>query len=164
MIQFRTADERAAMKKRRKRLRGMRKGVDNSRMQNRGGEYGGAITNEEQRAIQSGQEKIRSNIQNIGVAAATQLATGGLGTVAGNTFNAALQGAQQAGDASKALRLSRAADNFDRFRKGISQAGDMVDVIREMQGYGVNPGAEETIEPSGPEYQYDFFTPYSFDE
>ena len=164
MIQFRTADERAAMKKRRKHLRGMRKGVDNSRMQNRGGEYGGAITNEEQRNIQSGQEKIRSNIQNIGVAAATSLATGGLGTVAGNTFNAALQGAQQAGDVSKALRLARAADNFDRFRQGISQAGNMVDVIREMQGYGVNPGAEEAAEPSGPEYQYDFFTPYSFDE
>lgn len=152
------------MKKQRKRLRGMRKGVDNSRMQNRGGEYGGSITNEEQRAIQSGKEKISSNIQNIGVAAATSLATGGLGTVAGNTFNAALQGAQQAGDVSKALRLSRAADNFDRFRQGISQAGNMVDVIREMQGYGVNPGAEETTEPSGPEYQYDFFTPYSLDE
>tara|TARA_S200002703_G_scaffold33957_2_gene29389 strand:- start:292 stop:786 length:495 start_codon:yes stop_codon:yes gene_type:complete len=164
MIQFRTAEERDAMKKQRKRLRGMRKGVDNSRMQNRGGEYGGSITNEEQRAIQSGKEKIRSNIQNIGVAAATSLATGGLGTVAGNTFNAALQGAQQAGDVSKALRLSRAADNFDRFRQGISQAGNMVDVIREMQGYGVNPGAEETTEPSGPEYQYDFFTPYSLDE
>lgn len=164
MIQFRTAEERDAMKKQRKRMRAVRKGVDNSRLQNRGGEYGGSITNEEQRAILSGKEKISSNIKNIGIAAATSLATGGLGTVAGNTFNAALQGAQQAGDVSKALRLSRAADNFDRFREGISQAGNMVDVIREIQGYGVNPGAEETTEPAGPEYQYDFFTPYSLDE
>ena len=156
------------MRNRRKIKKAMRKGVDSSRIQNVGGDYGGSLTTQEQMDATSGKEKIVSNIQDIGVSAATSLATGGLGTVAGNTFNAALQGAQQAaqqaGNVSKALRLSRAADNFDRFRQGISQAGNMVDVIREMQGYGVNPGAEGTTEPSGPEYQYDFFTPYSLDE
>ena len=162
MIQFRTAEERDAMKRQRQRLKGMRKGVDNSRMQNLGGEYGGSLTTQEQMDATSGREKIASNIQNIGIAAATQLATGGLSTVAGNTFNAALQGAQEAGDVSKALRLSRAADNFQRIREGLSQAGDMVDVVREMQGYGVNPEDEKVTTPSGPEY--DFFTPYSFDE
>lgn len=150
------------MKKQRIRRRALRKGVHPSRLQSPTGEYGGPITTEEQRAIQSGREKINSNINNIAISTATSLATGGLGTVAGNTFNAALQGAQQAGDVSKALRLSRAADNFQRIREGLSQAGDMVDVVREMQGYGVNPEDEKVTTPSGPEY--DFFTPYSFDE
>lgn len=152
------------MKKQRKRMRAVRKGVDNSRLQNRGGEYGGSITNEEQRAIQSGREKISSNIENIGKAAVTTALTGGLGAVAGNAFNAALQGAQQAGNVGKALKLARTADNFNRIRKGVSQAGNLIDVVKEIQGYGVNPGAEETTEPAGPEYQYDFFTPYSLDE
>lgn len=204
MIQFRTADERAAMKKRRKHLRGMRKGVDNSRMQNRGGEYGGAITNEEQRNIQSGQEKIRSNIENIGIAAATQLATGGIANIASKGLSTGIAAAEKSRDAALAgktaaeglMTSAEAAMNMDDFIKASTQFDDfaaqalkagnkfdfltkaknpIVNTIKKAPGiissiknkgsfYGVNPGAEETVEPSGPEYQYDFFTPYSFDE
>jgi hypothetical protein len=179
MIQFRTADERAAMKKRRKHLRGMRKGVDNSRMQNRGGEYGGAITNEEQRNIQSGQEKIRSNIENIGISTATQLATGGLGKIVANPLSSKLASsdfitnltpdpAQQAKAVGKIVSKTQSLINkVPRAIGQITKGEDnrlMTPSVMELASYAVNPGAEEAVEPSGPDYQYDFFTPYSFDE
>jgi len=177
MIQFRTAEERAAMKKQRKRMRAVRKGVDNSRLQS--AEYGGSITNEEQRAIQSGREKISNNINNIAISTATQLATGGLGKIIANPLSSKLASSDFINNLSpdplkqaKAVKkiVSKTQGLINKAPRAIAQLtkGEdsrlMAPSIMELASYAVNPGAEETVEPAGPEYQYDFFTPYSLDE
>lgn len=177
MIQFRTAEERDAMKRQRKLKRALSKGVAPTRLQ--GAEYGGSITNEEQRAIQSGREKINSNMNNIAISTATQLATGGLGKIIANPLSSKLASSDFITNLSpdplkqaKAVEkiVSKTQDLINKTPRTIAQLtkGEdnrlMAPSIMEVVRHGVNPGAEETTEPSGPEYQYDFFTPYSLDE
>lgn len=181
MIQFRSPEERAAMRQQRKIRKAMRQGVDTSRIQNVGGEYGGSLTTQEQMDATSGKEKIASNIQNIGISTATQLATGGFGKVLANPLSSKLASSdfiqnltpdplKQAKAVEKII--SKTQDVINKVPRAIGQLvnGDesrlMAPSVMEMIGvakdygaenFGVNPEDEKVTTPSGPEYG--FFDP-----
>jgi len=182
MIQFRSPEERAAMRKKRKIRKAMSKGVDTSRIQ---GEYGGSLTTQEQMDATSGKEKIASNIQNIGISTATQLATGGFGKIIANPLSSKLASSdfiqnltpdplKQAKAVEKIV--SKTQDFINKVPRAIGQLVDgdesrlMAPSVMEMIGvakdygaenFGVNPEDEKVTTPSGPEYG--FFDPNGLD-
>lgn len=129
MIEFRTPEERAAMRHQRKLRRAMSKGVDNSRIQNVGGEYGGSLTAEEQRDVMSGKEKIANNMQEIAKQAAIQLATSGIGNIVSKGLTTGIAAAEKSRDVALAgksaaeglMTSAEAAMNVDDFLKASSQ-------------------------------------------
>jgi hypothetical protein len=176
MIQFRTPQERAAMRNQRKIKKAMRKGVDSSRIQNVGGDYGGSLTTQEQMDATSGKEKIVSNIQDIGISTATQLATGGLGQVIANPLTSKLASSnfienlsgdplQQAKAVEKIVsktqklinKVPRAVDQLVNGDESRLMTPSVMEMIGAAKNYGVNPEDEKATTPSGPEYS--FFDP-----
>ena len=106
MLEFRTREEKDAMKRQRKLRRGMRKGVDNSRLQ--GSEYGGSLSNEEANAAKSGKTKISNNVNTIAKQVAMTGASLGM-AAAMPSIIATGKGVQAASAANKAARAAQAA-------------------------------------------------------
>jgi hypothetical protein len=106
MLEFRTSEEKAAMKHQRKIRRGMRKGVDNSTLQ--GAEYGGSLSTEEARAANAGQTKLSNNVHAVGEQVAMTMGTMGM-AAAMPSIIATGKGVQAASAANKASRAAQAA-------------------------------------------------------
>ena len=106
MLEFRTSEEKDAMKRQRKIRRAMRKGVDNSRLQ--GSEYGGSLSNEEANAAKSGKTKLGNNVNTIAKQVAMTGASMGM-AAAMPSIIATGKGVQAASAANKAGRAAQAA-------------------------------------------------------
>jgi hypothetical protein len=116
MLEFRTSEEKDAMKRQRKIRRGMRKGVDNSRLQ--GSEYGGSLSNEEANAAKSGKTKLGNNVNAIAKQVAMTGASMGM-AAAMPSIIATGKGVQAASAANKAGRAAEAAAKAAKASQGL---------------------------------------------
>lgn len=116
MLEFRTREEKDAMKRKRKLARGMRKGVDNSRLQ--GSEYGGSLSNEEANAAKSGKTKLRNNVNTIAKQVAITGASMGM-AAAMPSIIATGKGVQAASAANKAARATAKAAELAKASQGL---------------------------------------------
>lgn len=104
MLEFRTREEKDAMKRKRKMARDVRKGVHNSRIQ---AKYGGT-TNEQARLVNSGRTKLSNNVNAIAKQVAMTGASMGM-AAAMPAIIATGKGVQAASAANKAGRAAQAA-------------------------------------------------------
>jgi hypothetical protein len=155
MLEFRTREEKDAMKRKRKLARGMRKGVDNSRLQ--GSEYGGSLSNEEANAAKSGKTKLGNNVNTIAKQVAMTGASMGM-AAAMPSIIATGKGVQAASAANKAARAAGtlasgsagtgmlaagtnatvgvgapvAAQKGSNFLQGVKKAKEVVDTVGQV--------------------------------
>ena len=123
MLEFRTSEEKDAMKRQRKIRRAMRKGVDNSRLQ--GSEYGGSLSNEEANAAKSGKTKLGNNVNTIAKQVAMTGASMGM-SAAMPAIIATGKGVQAASAANKAGRAAQAAAKASQGLMGSMGTGTSV--------------------------------------
>lgn len=140
MLEFRTSEEKDAMKRQRKIRRAMRKGVDNSRLQ--GSEYGGSLSNEEANAAKSGKTKLGNNVNTIAKQVAMTGASMGM-SAAMPAIIATGKGVQAASAANKAGRAAQAAAKASQGLMGSMGTGMLAAGTNATVGVGTPVAAQK---------------------
>lgn len=158
-MEFANKEERQAMRRRRKMRKATLKGVDSSRLQNVGGEYGGSLTTEEAHAANTGYDKNREDLLKKYLAAnaiiaGTVLTAGALGgAVAGGAGAAAGTGAAAGGAAAGGTAAAGTTAAGTAAATGVGTLGTtaastgVVEAGKILNGLKKASEVAETVEP-----------------